>query len=92
MPWYTTADARRDAERQGAQKEKTMQSQLPEPLCNLPKYCQDAIHAYVALKLTGASLYTEGHCVEKLKKGGCQLQNLHCGYPACDRRPHDLRP
>ena len=31
--------------------------------------------------------YTEGHCAEKAKKGGCQLHNLHCGYPACDRKP-----
>ena len=34
--------------------------------------------------------YTEGHCEEKAKKGGCQLHNLHCGYPACDRRPAAL--
>jgi len=31
--------------------------------------------------------YTEGHCTEKAKPGGCQLHNLHCGYPACDRKP-----
>lgn len=31
--------------------------------------------------------YTEGHCAEKKKEGGCQLHNLHCGYPACDRKP-----
>lgn len=30
--------------------------------------------------------FTEGHCVEKRKPGGCQLHNLHCGYPACDRK------
>jgi hypothetical protein len=34
--------------------------------------------------------FTEGHCAEKAKKGGCQLHNLHCGYPACDRRPTSL--
>ena len=34
-----------------------------------------------------APAYTEGRCAEKAKKGGCQLHNLHCGYPACDRRP-----
>lgn len=26
-------------------------------------------------------------CPEKNKPGGCQLHNLHCGYPACDRPP-----
>jgi len=30
--------------------------------------------------------YTQGHCKEKAKPGGCQLHNLHCGYPACDRK------
>lgn len=34
-----------------------------------------------------APAYTEGHCEWKAKKGGCPLHNLHCGYPACDRRP-----
>lgn len=24
-------------------------------------------------------------CPERRKPGGCQLHNLHCGYPACDR-------
>jgi hypothetical protein len=33
-----------------------------------------------------APSYTEGHCAEKRKPGGCQLHNLHCGYPACDRK------
>lgn len=31
--------------------------------------------------------FTTGHCPEKAKPGGCQLHNLHCGYPDCDRRP-----
>lgn len=47
-----------------------------------------------ALKLVREALqqaptYTEGHCAEKRKPGGCQLHNLHCGYPACDRKPAD---
>ena len=29
---------------------------------------------------------TTGHCREKAKPGGCQLHNLHCGYPKCDQR------
>lgn len=24
-------------------------------------------------------------CPEKLKPGGCQLHNLHCGWPACNK-------
>jgi hypothetical protein len=31
--------------------------------------------------------YTEGHCAHKKAPGGCQLHNLQCGYPDCDRRP-----
>lgn len=30
--------------------------------------------------------YTTGHCKERSKPGGCQLHNLHCGYPQCDRK------
>ena len=25
-----------------------------------------------------------GNCPEQKKPGGCQLHNLHCGYPKCD--------
>jgi len=31
--------------------------------------------------------HTTGHCKEHAKPGGCQLHNLHCGWPDCDRRP-----
>ena len=31
--------------------------------------------------------YTAGHCVEKANPKGCQLHNLQCGYPDCDRKP-----
>jgi len=31
--------------------------------------------------------FTTGHCENKAQPGGCQLHNLHCGYPNCDRRP-----
>lgn len=39
-----------------------------------------------------AQAFTEGHCTEKRKPGGCQLHNLHCGYPACDRKPVTSSP
>lgn len=26
-------------------------------------------------------------CPEKLKPGGCQLHNLQCGWPACNKPP-----
>lgn len=26
----------------------------------------------------------KGKCPERNKPGGCQLHNLHCGYPKCD--------
>lgn len=30
--------------------------------------------------------YTTGHCQNHRLPGGCQLHNLQCGYPQCDRR------
>ncbi len=36
--------------------------------------------------------YTTGHCKEKAQPGGCQLHNLHCGYPACDRKAVTTQP
>ena len=36
--------------------------------------------------------YTTGHCKEKAQPGGCQLHNLHCGYPACDRKAANTLP
>ncbi len=30
--------------------------------------------------------YTTGHCKEKAKAGGCQLHNIQCGFPDCDRK------
>ena len=31
-------------------------------------------------------IFTTGHCKEKAKAGGCQLNNFKCKYPACDRK------
>ena len=31
--------------------------------------------------------YTTGHCENHKQKGGCQLHNLQCGWPDCDRKP-----
>jgi hypothetical protein len=36
--------------------------------------------------------YTEGHCANHTQPGGCQLHNLQCGYPDCDRRPVKAAP
>ena len=34
----------------------------------------------------GGPTKTTGHCEHKRQLGGCQLHNLHCGYPKCDER------
>ena len=34
--------------------------------------------------------FTTGHCENHKVKGGCQLHNLQCGYPNCDRRAAKL--
>ena len=31
--------------------------------------------------------HTTGHCENHQQKGGCQLHNLQCGWPDCDRKP-----
>lgn len=37
-------------------------------------------------KVDQAESFTTGHCKHKNSPMGCQLHNLHCGYPACDRK------
>ena len=41
-------------------------------------------------QLFAADGYTTGHCERHKQPGGCDLHNLHCGWPACDRRPAAL--
>lgn len=36
--------------------------------------------------------YTTGHCENHKQKGGCQLHNLQCGWPNCDRKPTGPTP
>lgn len=31
--------------------------------------------------------FTTGHCENHRRPGGCQLHNLQCGWPDCDRKP-----
>ena len=47
---------------------------------------QELFAAPVAMPAqTRTQIFTTGHCKEKAKPGGCQLHNLQCSYPACDR-------
>ena len=36
--------------------------------------------------------HTTGHCENHKQKGGCQLHNLQCGWPDCDRKPITTPP
>jgi len=36
--------------------------------------------------------HTTGHCENHKQKGGCQLHNLQCGWPDCDRKPITNQP
>lgn len=49
----------------------------------------DALRAALANaeRVESKPTFTTGHCKEKQKPGGCQLHNLQCGYPKCDRGP-----
>jgi len=47
---------------------------------------QELFAAPVAMPAqTRTQIFTTGHCKEKAKPGGCQLHNLQCSYPECDR-------
>ena len=46
-----------------------------------------ALRAALAEPVQEPVAYTTGHCKEKAKPKGCQLHNLQCGYPKCDRKP-----
>jgi hypothetical protein len=70
---------------------------LPAPVqsCYCPN-CEEMGKELAALKSQPAPVqeprYTTGHCKEKAQPGGCQLHNLHCGYPACDRKAANTLP
>lgn len=36
--------------------------------------------------------HSTGHCEHHKQKGGCQLHNLQCGWPDCDRKPISMPP
>jgi len=36
--------------------------------------------------------YTTGHCANHAVRGGCQLPNIQCGYPECDRKRIEAAP
>ena len=58
-------------------------------------YCLDAITAIreaLAQPEQEPVAYTTGHCENHKQKGGCQLHNLQCGWPDCDRKPITTPP
>lgn len=53
---------------------------------------EEALNKIEARHFEEIKKYTEqatGYCKEKAKPGGCQLHNLHCRYPDCDKKPVD---
>ena len=56
----------------------------PEDPCKGANYSQAREQEPVA--------YTTGHCENHKQKGGCQLHNLQCGWPDCDRKPITTPP
>jgi len=48
---------------------------------------QGAIYAFGPNPPAPKQAEPQIHCPEKLKKGGCQLHNLHCGWPKCNALP-----
>ena len=46
-----------------------------------------ALPSLAELERDAGPTFTTGHCANHRARGGCQLHNLQCGYPDCDRRP-----
>lgn len=57
--------------------------ELSDALANIEQL--RAAIAQQAEQVQRTPIFTTGHCKEKAKAGGCQLHNLRCSYPACDR-------
>jgi len=51
-----------------------------------------ALRAALAGPAQEPAAYTTGHCENHKQKGGCQLHNLQCGWPDCDRKPTTAPP
>ena len=47
----------------------------------------DALRERLAQQEQEPVAYTTGHCEHHKQKNGCQLHNLQCGWPDCDRKP-----
>jgi hypothetical protein len=58
------------------------------------QYLKDGMPAHAMMEINEAIKQAEQaqpvaqtHCPEKRKPGGCQLHNLHCGWPKCNEPP-----
>lgn len=51
-----------------------------------------ALRAALAEPVQEPVTYTTGHCEQHKQNGGCQLHNLQCGWPDCDRKPITTPP
>jgi hypothetical protein len=56
-----------------------------------PRFHGKATHCSVAEQAAPKAEPKRDHCPEKLKPGGCQLHNLHCGYPKCNEAPAEQK-
>ena len=93
MQQCTLHEAHVDAIKEWAQRAKFAEKKLAALAESVQdgkcKHCVDGCPACDARKLPAREpvAYTTGHCKEKAKPKGCQLHNLQCGYPECDRKP-----
>jgi hypothetical protein len=87
---YTFEDAVREVEESLAHRLKQL-GQIHEPEGEsghyMPMRKTSAGNFVMALYAAPNQAEPQIHCPEKLKKGGCQLHNLHCGWPKCNTAP-----
>ena len=53
----------------------------------LPQDAREALRALLSKLRAPVADERKNYCPEKRKPGGCQLHNLHCGYPKCNEAP-----
>ncbi len=86
----------KDAEQALAAHEESLRDDAEQVKASEPEYVrrreQEAAFKDGWQAAQAVPAYTEGHCKEKAKPGGCQLHNLQCGYPACDRKTVPAAP
>lgn len=78
----------------GLELELANLSQPEQPVCDACGYQQGkaGVSCGVCQPVQTSRAGEPTRCPEKLKPGGCQLHNLHCGWPKCNEAAQPEQP